>query len=163
VRVRVRITETQRRKDTKETTKIFGWRSGAEDEFHKPPVVSDELNRLSHDVIGAALEVHRIIGPGYLESVYEEALCVELRLRGISHVRQKKLPVSYKGFVVGEGRLDLLVADSLIVELKAVEALAQIHGVQLLSYLKATGHKLGLLINFNVPILKQGIKRVVFT
>ena len=103
------------------------------------------------------------LGPGFLESVYEEALCAELRLRGIPFVRQLVVPIRYKGQVVGEGRLDLLIDSLLVVELKAVEALAQIHAVQLLSYLKATGHTLGLLINFNVPILKHGIKRIVLT
>jgi GxxExxY protein len=109
------------------------------------------------------MEVHRLIGPGFLESVYEEALCIEMRLRDIAYVRQATVPVLYKGYTVGEGRLDLLVEKYLVVELKAVEALAQIHAVQLLSYLRATGHKLGLLINFNVPVLKEGIKRVILS
>ncbi|HET6314183.1 MAG TPA: GxxExxY protein [Chloroflexia bacterium] len=122
-----------------------------------------ELNRLSHDVIGAALEVHRVLGPGFLESVYEEALCLELELRGIPFARQAPLPVWYKGRIVGEGRMDLLVGGCLVIELKAVEVLAQIHAVQLLTYLRATGHKLGLLINFNVAVLKHGIKRVVLS
>ncbi|HEX8599737.1 MAG TPA: GxxExxY protein [Chloroflexia bacterium] len=120
-----------------------------------------ELDDLAHSVIGAAIEVHRVLGPGFLESVYEEALSVELKLRCIPFARQVQLPIHYKGQPVGEGRLDLLIADSIIVELKAIESLAQIHAVQALSYLKATGHKLGLLINFNVPILKYGIKRII--
>jgi GxxExxY protein len=128
-----------------------------------PVELSMELNRLSHSAIGAALEVHRVLGPGFLESVYEEALCLELELRGIPFARQAPLPVWYKGRVVGEGRMDLLVSDCLVVELKAVETLAAIHSVQLLTYLRATGHKLGLLINFNVSILKHGIKRVVLS
>ena len=128
-----------------------------------PVELSMELNRLSHDVIGAALEVHRVLGPGYLESVYEEALCTELELRAIPFIRQAPLPVLYKGRVVGEGRMDLLVGDCLVVELKAVEVLAPIHSVQLLSYLRATSHKLGLLINFNVSMLKHGVKRVVLS
>jgi GxxExxY protein len=121
----------------------------------------EQVDRLAHAVIGAAIEVHRILGPGFLESVYEEALCVELRSRGIPFARQLVVQLKYKGYDVGEGRLDLLVGDALVVELKAVEALAQIHSVQLLSYLKATGHQLGLLINFNVPVLRNGIKRVI--
>jgi len=123
--------------------------------------LDEELNGISHEVIGAAIEVHRLLGPGFLESVYEEALCMELRLRGIPYARQVPAPVIYKGQVIGEGRLDLLVRESLVVELKAVEVLAQIHAVQLLSYLKATGHKLGLLINFNVPVLRDGVKRII--
>ena len=122
---------------------------------------SDELDRLAHEVIGAAIEVHRVLGPGYLESVYEEALCLELQSRGIPFARQPIVTVSYKGIVVGEGRIDILVADSLVIELKAVEMLLPIHGVQLLSYLKATGYQLGLLINFNSQYLKNGIRRIV--
>ena len=125
------------------------------------PELADELNGLSSAVIGVAIEVHRILGPGFAESVYEEALCVELAERGIPFVRQSAIQVRYKGRRVGEGRLDLLVASVLIVELKVVDALAPVHTSQLLSYLKATGHPLGLLINFNVPRLMQGVKRLV--
>jgi GxxExxY protein len=120
----------------------------------------EELDRLAH-VIGAAIEVHRTLGPGFLESVYEEALCVELQLRGIVYSRQLPTAIEYKGHCVGEGRLDLVVGKRLLVELKAVESLATIHTAQLLSYLKTTGCKLGLLINFNVPVLKDGVKRIV--
>jgi GxxExxY protein len=123
----------------------------------------DALNELSFAVIGAALEVHRTLGPGFLEAVYEEALCVELQLRGIPYARQATVTLSYKGRPIGEGRVDLLVGGALIVELKAVEALVPVHIAQVLSYLRATDHRLGLLINFNVPSLKQGIKRVAFT
>jgi GxxExxY protein len=123
----------------------------------------DAPNELSFAVIGAALEVHRTLGPGFLEAVYEEALCVELQLRGITYARQAGVTLSYKGRPIGEGRVDLLVGGALIVELKAVEALVPVHIAQVLSYLRATDHRLGLLINFNVPSLKQGIKRVVFT
>jgi GxxExxY protein len=121
------------------------------------------LDGLARAVIGAALEVHRHLGPGFLESVYEEALAVELSLRGLPYVRQKPYGLSYKGHEIGEGRLDLLVGDELLVELKAVEALAPIHKAQVISYLKATGCHLGLLINFNVPVLKSGIQRVVYS
>ena len=122
---------------------------------------SEDVNGAAHAVSGAAVEVHKLLGPGFLESVYEEALSMELQLRGISFARQAPVSVSYKGRIVGDGKIDLLVEDILVVELKAVEALAPIHSVQLLSYLKSTGHKLGLLINFNVPVLRDGIKRVL--
>jgi len=121
------------------------------------------LDQLVRDVIGAAIEVHRELGPGFLESVYDEALCTELSERGISFLRQKPISVLYKGHKVGETRLDLLVHDSLILELKAVDALASIHTAQVISYLKATGLKLALLINFNVPVLKEGIKRIILS
>ena len=121
------------------------------------------IDALASAVIGAALEVHRILGPGYLESIYEEALSVELELRGIVFERQKPINVEYKRLRVGESRLDLLVGGRLIVELKAVEALAAIHIAQVMSYLKTLNVPLGLLINFRVPLLKQGIKRVVLS
>jgi len=124
---------------------------------------SAELDDLAHRVIGAAIEVHRLLGPGFLESVYEEALCMELELRGIRCARQVPISVTYKGERVGEARLDLLVDHSLVVELKAVESIAPIHWAQVLSYLKATRLRLGLLINFNVSVLQRGIKRVVQT
>jgi GxxExxY protein len=124
---------------------------------------SKEVDELAHKVIGAAIEVHRTIGPGYGENIYEEALGVELDIQDIPFERQVKIAVEYKGHKVGEGRLDLLVAKILPVELKAVEALAPIHQAQLISYLKMTRLQLGLLINFNVPILKHGIKRVILS
>lgn len=124
---------------------------------------SPKLDQLTHEVIGAAIEVHRTLGPGYLESVYEEALAIELALRGIPFTRQVVIAVDYKGHSVGESRLDLLVGGQLVTELKAVEALAPIHSAQVISYLKTTGHLLGLLINFNVCCLKDGVKRVVLT
>ena len=122
-----------------------------------------ELDRWAHDVVGAALEVHRTLGPGFLESIYEEALCIELISRAIPFRRQVPVAVQYKGRLIGQGQLDLLIGDRLIVELKAVEVPAPIHGVQLRSYLKATGFTLGLLINFNVPLLQQGIRRIILT
>ena len=121
------------------------------------------LDRLARTVIGAAIEVHRHLGPGYLESLYEEALSIELGLRHIPFERQKPVAVNYKGHEIGEGRVDLLVGNELLVELKAVEALAPIHKAQVISYLKATGCHLGLLVNFNVPVLKSGIQRVVLS
>jgi GxxExxY protein len=125
--------------------------------------LSEKINQLAWDVIGAAIEVHRVLGPVFLEAVYEEALCLELRLRQIPYERQREVEVDYKGETVGQGRLDLLIDEALVVELKAVQALAPIHTAQVISYLKATGHRLGLLINFNVPILKEGIKRVILS
>jgi GxxExxY protein len=126
----------------------------------EPDKVTDEL---AAGVIGAAIEVHRVLGPGFLESVYEEALTIELGLQHIPFERQKPIAVEYKGRPVGEGRLDLLVGGRLIVELKAVDALAPIHTAQVISYLKTLGLPLGLLINFSVPLLKQGIKRVILS
>jgi GxxExxY protein len=125
--------------------------------------LEEELEDLAYGVIGAAIEVHRVLGPGFLEFVYQEALNVELQLRQIPFIPQAEVAVTYKGAKVGAGRLDFLVGSSLIVELKAVENLAPIHSAQVLSYLKITRHPLALLINFNVPILKQGIKRIVLS
>jgi len=123
--------------------------------------MEDPARQTTERVIGAAIEVHRMLGPGYLESVYEEALAVEMELRGISFQKQAAFALSYKGRPVGEGRLDFLVEGCLIVELKAVDMLAPIHTAQALSYLKATGHHLALLINFNVPALQKRLNRVV--
>jgi GxxExxY protein len=123
----------------------------------------EELDGLARSVVGAALEVHRALGAGFVESVYEEALCIELSCREVPFRRQLRVSVRYKGRRVGHGQLDLLVGDRLVVELKAVEALAPIHGVQLRSYLKATGCSLGLLINFNVPLLRDGIRRIILS
>lgn len=121
------------------------------------------VDQIAHLVIGAAIEVHRVLGPGFLERAYEEAMAVELQLRGLTCERQVAVALEYKGRPVGTQRLDLLVGGSLIVELKAVEALLPIHSAQVLSYLRASGMPLALLINFNVPVLKQGIKRLVLS
>jgi GxxExxY protein len=107
--------------------------------------------------------VHRLLGPGFLETVYEEALCVELALRGVPRARQVPIGLKYKGRTVGEGRLDLLLDDRLVIELKTVERIAAIHIAQTLSYLKLTRLRLGLLINFNATTLRRGIKRVIHT
>ena len=123
-----------------------------------------DINKLTGQVIGAAIEVHKALGPGLLESAYEECLCreLELELRGVPFERQKELPIEYKGAKLDCGyRLDIVVAGRLILELKACENLQPIHEAQLLTYLKLTGIKVGLLINFNVPVLKEGIKRLV--
>ncbi|MBI1280016.1 MAG: GxxExxY protein [Anaerolineaceae bacterium] len=122
-----------------------------------------DLEECAFKVIGAAIEVHRALGPGFLEAVYEEALCYELELRNISFLRQHPIAIQYKGRLIGEGRIDILVEDCLIVELKAVDDLIGIHIAQVISYLKATQLHLGLLINFKVQVLKSGgIKRVVY-
>jgi GxxExxY protein len=131
------------------------------DESPAPAGSLNPIEELTHAVIGAAIEVHRALGPGYLESVYEEALCTELTARYIPFVRQHVIAVDYKGHRVGESRADFIVGGALIVELKAVEKLAELHTAQVLSYLKATRLSLALLINFNVPTLKHGIKRVI--
>ena len=121
-----------------------------------------QINELTECVIGACIEIHKAIGPGLLESAYEECLCHELRLAGLGFERQKPLPVSYKGVKLDCGyRIDLVVEGKLIVELKTVQELLPIHEAQLLTYLKLSGLAVGLLINFNVPVLRRGIKRIV--
>ena len=122
-----------------------------------------KLDELAHRVIGAAIEVHRHLGAGFLESVYEEALAFEMAERSIPFVRQPEVELTYKEHRVGVGRLDFLIGGGLILELKAVEALHPIHHAQALNYLRATGHPLALLINFNVTVLKDGIKRIILT
>ena len=123
--------------------------------------VDEHLNDLSYQIIGGAMEVHKTLGPGLLESVYEDALCVELEERKIPYERQKEVGIWYKGRSIGNMRVDLPVADSVIIELKSIDKLAPVHTAQVITYLKITEKRLGLLINFNVPILKQGIKRIV--
>ena len=120
-----------------------------------------EMEELTFVVIGSAMEVHKVLGPGYLENVYEDALAHEMDLRGIPYQRQRPIGVEYKGKIVGEGRLDFLINHRLILELKAVDAFHPVHIAQCLSYLKLTGLQLCLLVNFNVPVLKTGIKRIV--
>ncbi len=118
---------------------------------------------LTHAVIGAAIEIHRALGPGLLEAVYEECLARELTLRAIPFERQKPVPLVYKDLKLECGyRLDLLVAGRIVVEIKAVETLAPIHESIMLTYLRLSGCKLGLLINFHTPVLKDGIKRYVW-
>jgi len=121
-----------------------------------------ELNKITEQIIGAAIEVHRALGPGLLESAYEECLCRELGLRRIQFERQRPLPVEYKGVKLDCGyRVDILVTNAVVVEIKAVETIEPIHVAQLLTYLKLGGWKVGLLINFNVAVLKDGIRRRV--
>ena len=124
--------------------------------------MNEGLNLLSEQVIGAAIEVHRELGPGVLEHSYEASLHHELSLRGISSVRQLLLPLTYKGLIIPDAyRIDLLVEDKIVVELKTVEALKPVHSAQLLTYLRMSRKSLGLLINFHVPLLRDGFKRLV--
>lgn len=121
-----------------------------------------DINDISKNIIGAAIDVHKVLGPGLLESAYEECLCHEFTLRNVQFTRQYEIPVQYKGVNLDCGyRLDLMVENKIVVELKSVEKLMPIHDSQLLSYLKLSNCSVGLLINFNVPILKQGIRRKV--
>ncbi len=118
--------------------------------------------QLTHEIIGAAIEVHRTLGPGLLESAYSECLARELSLRGIPFEREKPLPVVYKEIKLDCGyRIDFLVDGRVVVELKAIEALAPIHDAIVLTYLRLSGCKIGLLINFHVEVLKDGVKRFV--
>ena len=123
--------------------------------------VPADLNDLTEQIIGAAIEVHKHLGPGLLESVYEVAFDHEMRLRKLNAQRQVPVAVRYKDIQIGGQRLDLVVEGKVVVELKTVDALARIHEAQLLSYLKASGLRLGLLINFNVPRLIDGVRRLV--
>lgn len=122
----------------------------------------EEIDELSYEVIGAGIEVHRELGPGFLESVYEDALEVEFRRREIPFERQFDFALDYKGHDVGRGQIDFLVDRRFVVELKAVDAFAPIHTAQVISYLKATNCRYGLLMNFNEPVLHKGLKRVVW-
>ncbi|MHB0878185.1 MAG: GxxExxY protein [Anaerolineae bacterium] len=118
-------------------------------------------NEVTERVIGSAIEVHRSLGPGLLESTYEEALCVELELRGLRHARQVPVELVYKGRQVGNYRMDLIVEDSVVVEVKSVERHDPLFEAQLLTYLRLSGKHVGLLNNFHTQLLKQGIKRMV--
>jgi GxxExxY protein len=118
-------------------------------------------SELTREIISSAIEVHSILGPGLLENVYEEALCHEFKIRNIPFERQKEIKLSYKGHSIGLHRLDLVVNDKVILELKAVNELNKIYEAQIISYLKATGLQVGLLINFNAVKLKEGIKRFI--
>ncbi|MFO7460856.1 MAG: GxxExxY protein [Desulfatiglandales bacterium] len=121
-----------------------------------------DINRLSNKIIGAAIEVHKTLGPGLLESAYEECLCEEMRLQLLRYERQEPLPVVYKGRRLDCGyRLDIVVEKSIILELKCCEKIDPIHEAQLLTYLKLSGLHLGLILNFNVTMMRDGIKRIV--
>lgn len=138
------------------------------DKFHsgRAESLSDmsrvSVNEVTERIIGAAIEVHRHLGPGLLESAYEECLCQELTLRELPYERQKAVPVEYKGYRIDAGyRLDILVAGEIVVEVKAVDGILPVHEAQILSYLRLGGWSIGLLLNFHVPLLKQGVRRFV--
>jgi GxxExxY protein len=119
--------------------------------------------QLTHEIIGSAIEVHKVLGPGLLESAYEICMAHELTLRGLRFERQKPLPVIYKEVKLEEGyRIDLLVEGKIVVELKAIEKLAPIHDATLFTYLRLAECRIGLIINFNVPVLTDGIRRLVW-
>jgi GxxExxY protein len=121
-----------------------------------------DLNGITHGIIAAAIEVHRHLGPGLLESAYQECVCHELNRMGVSFTREVRLPLSYKGLMLDcSHRIDLLVEDEIVVEIKSVEQTLPVHTAQLLTYLKAANKQVGLLINFNVLVLKDGLKRIV--
>jgi len=123
-------------------------------------MMNPHLNDLTYETIGAAIEVHRALGPGLLESAYRMCLCRELSLRGINFQKELPLPVEYKGVRLDCGyRVDVLVAELVVVEIKTVEALSPVHDAQLLTYLRLGGWKVGLLVNFNVAVLRDGIHR----
>ena len=120
------------------------------------------INDITYKIIGCAYEVHKILGPGLLESSYETCLCYELEKQGLKFEKQKKLMINYKGMTLDNGyRIDILVEDSIILELKSVENLLPIHTAQILTYLRLSEHKLGLIINFNVTNLQNGIHRYI--
>jgi GxxExxY protein len=119
------------------------------------------VNEITEAIIGAAIEVHRTLGPGLLEASYEAALCIELEERGMRYLRQLPIPLTYKGRPIGEYRLDLLVEDAVIIEVKSVDRFDPVFSAQLLTYLRATSIDVGLLINFNSQFLKDGIRRYV--
>ena len=121
-----------------------------------------DINKLSREIIGAAIEVHKALGPGLLESAYERCLCHELNLRVLSYKSQEPLAVRYKGIKLDCGyRLDIVIEDKIILELKSCEKVDPIHKAQLLTYLKLSGLHLGLILNFNVPVMRDGIVRIV--
>jgi GxxExxY protein len=151
------VTNRQERHDAKEQSME---NSRAIFSSRKEP--SKEVDDLAHQVIGIALEVHRILGPGYMENIYEKAMRIEFESRKVPFENQLRVQVVYKSQLIGQGRIDFLVSRLLPVEIKAVSALLPVHQAQLISYLKMTNLQLGLLINFNVPLLKHGIKRVIF-
>lgn len=125
------------------------------------PDLQEDKDPLTHEVIGAAIEVHRPLGPGFIESFYESALAYEFELRGIPFIRQAPVLVLYKGRTIGRTRLDFIVREELILELKAVDDLAAIHTAQVLSYLRASGKRKALLLNFKEMRLRDGVKRIL--
>ena len=125
--------------------------------------LSVEEERTIHQVIGSAITVHRTLGPGFLESIYRQALCIELEQRGLAYRREQLIHVTYRGVPLSGQRLDLVVDDRIVVELKAVSRIEDIHRAQVISYLRTTGMRAGLLINFRVRVLKDGLQRIVLS
>ena len=125
------------------------------------PAMTPQIAALNEKIIGCAIEVHRQLGPGLLESAYERAMCVELEDKGVAYKCEVLVPVEYKGRSIGDYRIDLLVEDTVIVEIKSVERFDPIFEAQVLTYLRVTGKRVGLLINFNSRLLKDGIRRFV--
>jgi GxxExxY protein len=123
--------------------------------------LAEEIEQVGHKVIGCAIEVHRHLGPGFKESIYADALCLEMDSAGLPFDREKQVVVQYRQWEIGPQRIDLIVAGLVIVELKVVRRLKELHRRQLVSYLKATNLQLGLILNFNVSILRTGIRRVI--
>ena len=125
-------------------------------------IIPEELNAIGRKIVDAAFTVHKSLGPGLLEKVYEACFCHELKKRGLNYQRQLNIPIVYDGITFNEGlRLDVLVENQVICELKALENVNPVWEAQILSHLKITGNRLGYLINFNVPLMKQGIRRYV--
>jgi GxxExxY protein len=154
-----------RHRDAEESAEKEKWMEDTNFYAFRERVVpkGEQHDALTERVIGAAMEVHSQLGAGLTEAMYELALCRELELRGIQFSRQVPVPVLYKGTAIGNCRIDLLVEGSLIVELKACDCLNDVHRAQCITYLRVTGHKVALLINFNVAMLKDGIRRVVLS
>ena len=123
--------------------------------------IPEETERVATSVIGAAIAVHRELGPGFLERIYLEALCLELHALGISFQRECAVSVTYRGIAIPGQRIDLIVGERVVIELKAVAKIDPIHDAKVLSYLKTTGLRLGLILNFHVAVLKDGIRRIV--
>jgi GxxExxY protein len=124
-------------------------------------IETDQRDPLTHRIIGCAMEVHRVLGPGLLEATYEEALCIELSDQEIPFTRQIQVPVYYKGHLIGEHRPDLVVQDRVVVEVKSVDRLIGVHQAQLLAYMRLLNKPVGLLLNFNGDVLRSGIRRLV--
>lgn len=122
---------------------------------------SEKQDPLTYQIIGAGIEVHKVLGPGLLERVYEDAICIELAERKLQYERQKLINLQYKGHIIGDLVADLIIEERVIVELKAVERLLPVHTAQLMTYLKLTNLNLGLLMNFNIPVLTDGVKRII--
>ncbi|VGO17526.1 hypothetical protein PDESU_06123 [Pontiella desulfatans] len=128
----------------------------------KKAITTDRQEELVKQFIDAAITVHRELGPGYDEAIYENALAIEMDIRGIPYERQKVFDVTFKGHVVGEGRMDFVLGSEVVVELKTVDKLSPKHTAQTIKYLKALGKPLGLLVNFHEYLLKDGLKRIIY-